>query len=77
MTKKKNPSKLQPSGEITKRHRKFNPAREPGQYALPREENAAGPIEFRSSNINEFPKMEPVRPGATDHELIKRRGFFC
>lgn len=77
MTKKKNPTNLQPSGEITKQQRKFNPARKAGEYALPREENAAGPIAFRSSKINEFPKMEPVRPGATDHELINRRGYFC
>jgi hypothetical protein len=42
-----------------------------------KEENEALPITFTQSELNEIPKMEPVRHGASDHMKIGRVGVFC
>ena len=45
------------------------------KYALPIPVGAAGPRNFKSSELVSFPKMEPARAGANDFLAIKNIGI--
>lgn len=75
MTTKKHPARLPAQDKVNETQRKSLGL---GQYvARVRDPNEALPITFRSSRLNSIPRMDPVRPGATDFLQVRRVGVSC
>ena len=61
---------------LSKNQKRYLASRD-GFRARVREKNEALPRTFAASQITEFPKMEPIRPGANDHLKVERKGVNC
>jgi hypothetical protein len=76
MNKSKNPKVLQPLVGLSATQRKSIGA---GVYVKrERHPDEALPLTFTTRGEKlDVPRMDPVRPGASDHKFIKSKGFSC